>query len=806
MFEKLQKNVIENGLAISSLKLKYKKLICTLAVTISLLITLQAQTPVDYTLQGSDITIEDGIITACSYDFSANTDGTNLTIPDGLGITGITDGEEDIMGYVSGGSPFAEKNLKSVQLPSTLEYIGDYAFRENDLKKISIPSGVTFIGRDAFYTNDIDSVFIPNSVITIGANAFHTNENMDTVVFEDESHLVRIASLAFAYTNITSIKLPTPIVPQDNFEYWIEFDYDWIYHEGGAIVPYYDRQFRAKFDYTLTDDDVEVVDGVIESCSYDFNGKFVIIPDELDGQTVTGIAGASSQKSGIFYGKGLIELTLPSSLKTIGQFSFNSNSIDTLLIPASVETIEKYAFWGFDLDTVIFEPDCHLSVIGFAAFDNNSNLKMSFPSPVKENYEFTNWADGNENTFEGGDQITEFEAAYAANFSLLPENPGIELSGDLSFGDVDEQVSSSSTLTIHNSGNAQLSVSNLTLPEGFSANWTSGEIDIENEQQVEITFLPTEAKSYTGYLKVISDATIGVDSILLEGTGTAAPVISLSEDIVFTNIIVDSEETAILTISNTGSADLNVSSIELSTGFTADWNSGTVASGNDQEVIITFSPTELKDYEGIVTVNSNADAGENTINISGTVIGAASISLSGNLDFGDVAVNTSANKTLTINNSGSATLEVTNIQLPGGFSAYPSNCNIEAGASKDIAITFTPVELKAYSGTITVVSNAGNENNTISVSGTGVKSSSLENTNPDIYLDIYPNPTNNIINMVGNEVYSIELISISGNIILRHQMDQLNESIDLSIYPNGIYLLKIINKEGKTNLQKVIKN
>jgi hypothetical protein len=42
--------------------------------------------------------------------------------------------------------------------------------------------------------------------------------------------------------------------------------------------------------YTLSDDDVVVMDGIIQSCSYDFTIKDIIIPEILDGQTVKGIA------------------------------------------------------------------------------------------------------------------------------------------------------------------------------------------------------------------------------------------------------------------------------------------------------------------------------------------------------------------------------------------------------------------------------------------------------------------------------------------------------------------------------------
>lgn len=44
-----------------------------------------------------------------------------------------------------------------------------------------------------------------------------------------------------------------------------------------------------KAQYILTDDDVEVTDGIITKCTYGFAIKDIIIPDTLDGQPVIGI-------------------------------------------------------------------------------------------------------------------------------------------------------------------------------------------------------------------------------------------------------------------------------------------------------------------------------------------------------------------------------------------------------------------------------------------------------------------------------------------------------------------------------------
>ena len=72
--------------------------------------------------------------------------------------------------------------------------------------------------------------------------------------------------------------------------------------------------------YKLGDDDVVVNNGIIESCSYNFAQKHIIIPDSLDGQKVTGIVSKSPYYYGVFYNKGLLEVQLPSTLKTIGNY------------------------------------------------------------------------------------------------------------------------------------------------------------------------------------------------------------------------------------------------------------------------------------------------------------------------------------------------------------------------------------------------------------------------------------------------------------------------------------------------------
>ena len=97
----------------------------------------------------------------------------------------------------------------------------------------------------------------------------------------------------------------------------------------------------------------------------------------------------------------------------------------------------------------------------------------------------------------------------------------ISVSGNLSYGSVLLQGSSTRTLTITNSGNSKLNVSRITLPSGFSGTW-SGAINPASSQDVVVKFLPPQVKTYTGNISVASDATSGSGVLAVSGSGVNA--------------------------------------------------------------------------------------------------------------------------------------------------------------------------------------------------------------------------------------------------------------------------------------------
>jgi F5/8 type C domain-containing protein/ASPM-SPD-2-Hydin domain-containing protein len=96
------------------------------------------------------------------------------------------------------------------------------------------------------------------------------------------------------------------------------------------------------------------------------------------------------------------------------------------------------------------------------------------------------------------------------------------------------------------------------------------------------------------------------------------------------------------------------------------------------------------------------------------------------LTFPSQALNTTSSaQTVTVNNTGSTAVSVSQIAASGEF-AETSTCgaSIAAGASCTVSVTFTPTASGTQTGSLTIASSAPNSPNTVSLTGTGASSTS----------------------------------------------------------------------------------
>jgi hypothetical protein len=102
------------------------------------------------------------------------------------------------------------------------------------------------------------------------------------------------------------------------------------------------------------------------------------------------------------------------------------------------------------------------------------------------------------------------------------------------------------------------------------------------------------------------------------------------------------------------------------------------------------------------------------------------ISLTGDLNFGEVNIDELAKRSLFIENLSMDEMNVSSIDWPEGFSGNWSMGIIKPGETKEVEVTFAPMEAKGFAGEAIVQIDLYDENNSISLSGTGLEPINLQ--------------------------------------------------------------------------------
>lgn len=290
----------------------------------------------------------------------------------------------------------------------------------------------------------------------------------------------------------------------------------------------------------------------------------------------------------------------------------------------------------------------------------------------------------------------------------------------------DTQVGQSSQLewTITNVGNAKLTVSSLTAPEGFStdfSSWSSKSLGPNESHTFNVTFKPTEAKDYSGKMVLDSNASNNQNaSFTIGGKGVAAagePKIGISPTSVqFGEVTVNTTAESEITITNKGDAPLVFSSISNQDAFTTDfgsWSSKTLEAGQSRKLKVFFKPAAARSYSASISIKTNAsNAPDVALPVSGTGVAGAKISTSSTIiEFPTTLTGLIEEVYWIIYNTGTDWLEVSSVTVPNGFSTDFSEWSpkrVAPGREHWFKVRFTPSQAKSYSGKLVIKSNAVN--------------------------------------------------------------------------------------------------
>lgn len=304
-------------------------------------------------------------------------------------------------------------------------------------------------------------------------------------------------------------------------------------------------------------------------------------------------------------------------------------------------------------------------------------------------------------------------SAVALTGTGVTPAPGVSLNpSSLSFGS--RTVGTSAPMQrsiVTNSGTAPLIVGAVTRT-GTGAAQFSIQADTCSSQTLapggtcllDAVFAPTAEGSFTAALSIPSNASGSPHAVAMTGTGVApGPAITFTpSSLVFGNVENGKTATRGVTITNTGTAGLDVSSLSIvgSAAFSVasqTCTAGTIAVGSSCSVSVVFAPTSNGAVSAALRVTSNAPGSPHSVPLSGT--GAPPVSFAPPaLNFGVVEAGTfSAESMVTLtNNSATSPLSITSIHVTGAFASAFSistpGCTgtIAAGSSCTVGLRFRP--------------------------------------------------------------------------------------------------------------------
>jgi len=180
-----------------------------------------------------------------------------------------------------------------------------------------------------------------------------------------------------------------------------------------------------------------------------------------------------------------------------------------------------------------------------------------------------------------------------------------------------------------------------------------------------------------------------------------------------------------VTLTNSGTATLNISSIKTSGDFAqkivAKSCGSTVAVGKSCVIEVTFTPTQVGLRNGTLTITDNAPDSPQTVVLSGTGTPQATLAPSSATYPAQKVETTSPAKVFTLANKQSVTLNSIVISTTGDFSVSATTCTTSLAAKTycTISVVFTPTKTGTRTGTLSVSDSAINSPQTSSLTGTG---------------------------------------------------------------------------------------
>ena len=297
-------------------------------------------------------------------------------------------------------------NIKSVSLPNSITKICDYAFAHLNLKTLQLPSNLEFLGDQAFFDNQIEGkLILPKNLRNLGERAFKSNQITD-IEFNCEK-LETIKEQAFQDNKIKQVKLPNSVkkieigafngnLGDENYALKVVLlskgNVD--NKDSSSIVNPTEEDKTTSVDVDSSKwDEKDFVFDMGKVLGFSSIGKLkvrenknLVIP-EKNGKYVVDEIGDDAFRNVNFENSSLNKydlksVELPKTVKKIGKFAFQSNYLTEFEAPEALKIIGDGAFMNNKIE--MLELGENTEIIGSSAFHINKLFAIVIYPNVRE--------------------------------------------------------------------------------------------------------------------------------------------------------------------------------------------------------------------------------------------------------------------------------------------------------------------------------------------------------------------------------------------------------------------------------------
>ncbi len=322
----------------------------------------------------------------------------------------------------------------------------------------------------------------------------------------------------------------------------------------------------------------------------------------------------------------------------------------------------------------------------------------------------------------------------------LPQEPALALAPErIDFGTVlAGEASPGHGVTITNDGSGPLTVHSLAAGGGFRVvgeSCSAAAVAPGGSCEVTLAFVPTAEGTAQEALEIRHSAGGGVHRVVLAGTGTTPRVFLDPLRLSFGEVPVRQlSQPRALRLVSSGSGALTLGGAELAgadaASFTLDRQgcpAAKLAPGKECSMSVRFRPRRDGPHRAELVIRHSAGAGGHRLPINGLGTSPRLGLEPGRLDFGEVAVGTSADRRLTLTNSGRAELAVRRLRLAGvygaDFTLHRDRCARAAlgpGERCTVEVRFAPSTPGTRSARLLVEHGAGGQPREVAIAASAI--------------------------------------------------------------------------------------